>query len=84
MKKMRSRFISSTTSTESTRTVSEPMPKAMDSEIIQINTKLGNLRPNTSKTPKLEDGQGRTDLMRLGLNLPKDGIERTLAGRRSQ
>ena len=41
MKKMRSRFVSSTTSTDSTRTVAETMSKAMDSKIIQVNTKLG-------------------------------------------
>ena len=41
MEKVRSRFISSTTSTESTWTVAETMPKTMDSKIIQINTQLG-------------------------------------------
>ena len=41
MEKVRSRFISSTTSTESTWTFAETMPKAMDSKIIQVNTQLG-------------------------------------------
>ena len=41
MKKVGSRFISSTTSTKSTWTVAETMPKAVDSKIIQFNTQLG-------------------------------------------
>ena len=41
MEKVRSGFISSTTSTKSTWTVAETMPKAVDSKIIQFNTQLG-------------------------------------------
>ena len=41
MEKVRSGFISSTTSTKSTWTVAETMPKAVDSKIIQVNTQLG-------------------------------------------
>ena len=41
MKKVGSRFISSTTSTKSARTIAESMTKTVNSKIIQVNTQLG-------------------------------------------
>jgi len=40
MEEVRGRFVTSATCTEWTRAVGEAMAKAMDSEIIQINTQL--------------------------------------------
>ena len=82
---MRSRFVGSTTTQRALGELRKPWRNLWTLRLFKSTRNwVRSLRPKISVIPKLEDGEGRTDLIMLDLNIPKEGRERKSAGRRFQ